>query len=197
MALLDLGAHTMTYGTLPPDHYPPTSKLLHWLVALCVLVTLPVAVWMVRAPEGPLQDSLFVLHKSLGILIFVLMLLRVANRLIAGAPAPEPGIARWQKAVSSAVHGLLYVMLLALPLVAWIGMSYFGASTPFFGLFDLPPLPVTKNEALSEQIFVLHRWAGFFTAALAALHIAGALQHYVIHRDGVLQRMLPRALGGR
>jgi cytochrome b561 len=187
----------MTYGTLPPDRYPPVSKLLHWLVALCVLVTIPVALVMTRIPDGPTKDQLFVLHKSIGVLILILIVLRIANRFITGAPAPEPGLAPWQKAVSSAVHGLLYVLLLGMPLAAWIGMSYFGATTPFFGLFELPPLPLPKNEALSEQIFVVHRWVGYLTAVLAAMHIGAALQHYFIFKDGVVQRMLPRALGGR
>jgi len=187
----------MTYGTLPPDRYPPVSKLLHWLVALCVLITLPVAIVMTRIGEGPLQDRLFVLHKSLGVLILVLVVVRIVNRFVAGAPAPEPGLADWQRTVSSATHGLLYVLLLAMPLGAWLGMSYFGISTPFFGLFDLPPLPVAKNEHLSEQIFAVHRWAGYLLAVLALMHIGAALQHFFILRDGVLQRMLPRALGGR
>ncbi|MPZ58721.1 MAG: cytochrome b [Rhizobiales bacterium] len=186
----------MTYGNLAPDRYPPVSKLLHWLVALCVLITIPVAVWMGRAPEGPLQDGLFNLHKSLGVLILILVLLRIANRFIAGAPAPEPGIERWQRAASSAVHGLLYVLLLAMPIVGYVANSAFGASTPFFGLFDLPPI-VGKNEPLSEQLFMLHRWSGYLVAALVVMHVGAALQHYFVHKDGVLQRMLPRALGGR
>lgn len=186
----------MTYGTLPPKRYPSQSKLLHWLVALSVLTTLPVAITMTRIADGPLKDNLFVLHKSLGILILVLMLLRWANRLIVGAPAPEPGIAQWQETVSSAVHGALYVLLLAMPLVAWIGMSYAGMTTPFFGLFELPPLPFTKDEALSKEIFVVHRWVGYLLAALAAVHIAAALYHLLILKDFVAQRMLPRALGG-
>lgn len=186
----------MTYGTLPPDRYPPVSKLLHWLVAICVLITLPVAITMTRIADGPLKDNLFVLHKSLGILILILVVLRILNRFITGAPKPEPGIAQWQKSVSSAVHGLLYVLLLAQPIIAWIGMSYFGSTTPFFGLFELPPLPVTKDEPLSEEIFVVHRWVGYLLGAVAALHIAAALQHLLILKDGVAQRMLPRALGG-
>jgi cytochrome b561 len=186
----------MTYGTLPPKRYPPFSKLLHWLVAICVLTTLPVALTMTRIADGPLKDNLFVLHKSLGILILLLMLLRVINRFVAGAPAPEPDIAEWQKTVSSVVHSLLYILLLAMPIVAWIGMSYVGMTTPFFGLFELPPLPFTKNEHLSEQIFAVHRWVGYLLALIAALHIAAALHHLLILKDYVAQRMLPRALGG-
>jgi cytochrome b561 len=185
----------MTYGTLPPNRYPTFSKLLHWLVALSVLITLPVAITMSRIADGPLKDNLFVLHKSLGILILLLMLVRVGNRFIVGAPAPEPDIAEWQKTVSSLVHSLLYILLLAMPIVAWIGMSYVAMTTPFFGLFELPPLPFTKNEQLSEQIFAVHRWAGYLLALIAAVHIAAALYHLLILKDGVAQRMLPRALG--
>jgi cytochrome b561 len=186
----------MTYGTLPPVAYPPLSKLLHWLVALAILIQVPIALIMTRIADGPLKDSLFVWHKGLGVLILFLVVIRIINRLMVGAPAAEPDIAPWQKTASSAVHGLLYVLLFALPLGGWIGMSAFGEGAPFFGLFTLPPLPIGKNEALSEQIFVVHRWLGYLLALVAAMHVAAALQHYFIHKDGVLQRMLPRALGG-
>lgn len=186
----------MTYGTLPPDRYPPLSKLLHWLIALCVLTILAVALIMVRIPDGPFKDQLFNLHKGLGVLILFLMVARIANRILAGAPEPEPGLARWQKAASSAVHGLLYVALLAMPIIAWLGMSTFGEGAPFFGLFSLPPI-TAKDEAMSETLFTIHRWLGYFVILLVAIHIGAALQHYFIHKDRVVQRMLPRALGGR
>ncbi|MCC7347161.1 MAG: cytochrome b [Variibacter sp.] len=184
----------MTYGT-QPGGYSGIAKTLHWLVAASVLTTIPVAITMVRLDSGPMQDRLYNLHKSLGVLIFVLMALRLLYRLSAGAPAPEPTLNRMERAASSAVHGLLYVLLLAMPIVGYLANSAYGAPTPFFGLFNLPPL-VAENEKLSEWLFALHRWTGFTVGALAAAHIAAALQHFVIRRDGVLQRMLPRALGG-
>ena len=184
----------MTYGTRL-DSYPGTSKLLHWLVAACVLTTIPVAILMHRVSPGPTQDSLYNFHKALGVLILVLMLLRLINRIVMGAPAPEPGIEHWQKALSSAVHGLLYVLLLAMPVVGYVANSAYGAPLPFFGLFDVPPI-VAKNEALANQLFMWHRWSGWLVAILVGMHIGGALFHYVIRRDNVLQRMLPRALGG-
>jgi cytochrome b561 len=185
----------MTYGALQ-GAYPSSSKWLHWLVALCVLTTIPVAIAMGRVGEGPLQDSLYNLHKSLGVLIFVLMLARVANRVMVGAPAPYPGLERWQHAVSSAVHGLLYVLLIAMAITGYVANCAYGAPTPFFGLFDIPPI-IGENEALSDKLFALHRWMGFATAGVAALHIAAALYHHFICRDGVLTRMVPRALGGK
>jgi cytochrome b561 len=184
----------MTYGTRT-DHYPATSKLLHWLVAACVLVTAPVAIAMSNVSPGPTQDTLFNLHKSLGVLILILMILRLINRLAVGALAADTGIAPWQRTVSSIVHTLLYVLLLAMPIVGYIANSAYGASTPFFGLFELPGI-VEKNEALATQLFTLHKWVGWFVIFLVLMHISAALYHHFIRHDAVLKRMLPRAMGG-
>jgi cytochrome b561 len=186
---------TMTYGDLRTDRYPATSKLLHWLVAACVLSTAPVAIAMLRVNEGPLQDILFHFHKSIGVLILVLMVLRLINRLVVGAPIADPAIEPWQKVLSAVVHTLLYVLLLAMPVVGYIANSAYGAPTPFFGLFELPPI-VGKNEALATQLFTLHRWTGWLLIILVLMHVGAALFHYFIRRDKVLQRMLPRAMGG-
>ncbi len=184
----------MTYGTRT-DHYPAASKLLHWLVAACVLTTAPVAIAMVGVAPGPTQDTLYNFHKSLGVLILVLMVLRLINRLVVGAPMADPEIEPWQKAVSSIVHTSLYVLLLAMPVVGYVANSVYGAPTPFFGLFSLPPI-VGKNEELAKQLFAIHRWVGWLVIVLVLTHVGGALYHYFIRRDKVLQRMLPRAIGG-
>jgi cytochrome b561 len=184
----------MSYGTRT-DHYPATSKLLHWLVAASVLITAPVAIAMTRIDKGPTQDVLYNLHKSLGVLILFLMVLRLINRLAAGALAPEAEIPSWQKTVSSIVHTSLYVLLLAMPVVGYIANSAYGASTPFFGLFELPGI-VGKNEVLATQLFTLHRWVGWLVILLVLTHVSAALYHHIIRRDVVLKRMLPQAMGG-
>jgi cytochrome b561 len=184
----------MTYGTRT-DHYPATSKLLHWLVAACVLMTAPVAIAMTRVSSGPTQDALYNFHKSLGVLIFILMVLRLVNRLAAGALAPESEIASWQKTLSSIVHTSFYVLLLAMPIVGYIANSAFGAATPFFGLFELAPI-IGRNEGLATQLFALHRWVGWLVILLVLIHVSAALYHHFIRGDAVLKRMLPRALGG-
>jgi cytochrome b561 len=184
----------MTYGTRT-DHYPATSKLLHWLVAICVLTTAPVAIAMTRVSKGPTQDMLYNFHKSLGVLILILMILRVINRLVVGAPIADPGIEPWQKTVSSVVHTLLYVLLLAMPIVGYVANSAYGASTPFFGLFNLPMI-VEKNDALATQLFAAHHWAGRLLILIVLVHVGAALYHHFIRRDDVLKRMLPRVMGG-
>jgi cytochrome b561 len=184
----------MTYGTRT-DHYPATSKLLHWLVAACVLITAPVAIAMTNIDKGPTQDALYNLHKSLGVLILILMVVRLINRLALGALAAEVEIEPWQKRASSIVHTSLYVLLLAMPIVGYIANSAYGATTPFFGLFELPQM-IGKNEGLATQLFTLHRWVGWLVILLVLTHISAALYHHFIRRDAVLKRMLPRAMGG-
>jgi cytochrome b561 len=184
----------MTYGTRT-DGYPATSKLLHWLVAICVLTTVPVAIAMTNVEKGPTQDLLYNFHKSLGVLILLLMTLRLINRLAVGAPIPEPGIEPWQTTVSSIVHTALYVLLFAMPIVGYVANSAYGAPTPFFGLFNLPAA-VGQNEALAKQLFAIHRWVGWLVVGIVLLHVGAALYHYFARHDTVLQRMLPRAMGG-
>lgn len=187
----------MSYGTLPARAYSSTAKWLHWLIAICVLTIIPVGILMNM--DLPVSGGLYNFHKSLGMLILFLMTSRILYRLFYGAPAAEPTLARWQKAISSAVHGLLYVVLLVMPIIGYVANSAYGehgTPTPFFGLFSFPPI-VAPNEALSDRLFLIHRYLGFGVGVLALMHIAAALQHYFIIKDGVLQRMLPTALGGR
>jgi cytochrome b561 len=185
----------MTYGTRTENHYPASSKLLHWLVAICVLTTAPVAIAMVSIGKGSTQDALYNFHKSLGLLILLLMILRLVNRLALGAPLPDPEIEAWQKTVSAIVHTSLYVLLIAMPIVGYIANAASDTETPFFGLFTVPPILGTHEE-LSKQLFTIHRWVGFLVIILALTHIGAALYHYFIRHDHVLQRMLPRFLGG-
>ena len=139
----------MTYGTMSGG-YPPIFSFLHWLVAISVLTIIPVAYFMNRVAEGPLQNNLYNFHKSLGVLIFVLMILRLINRLAVAAPVPDPTLKRWERALLAAVHGLLYFLLLARPIVGYVANSAYGASTPFFGLFELPPLSPRMNRCPSS-----------------------------------------------
>lgn len=128
-------------------------------------------------------------------LILFLLVLRLINRLAAAALAAEAEIEQWQKTVSSIVQTLLHALLLAMPIVGYLANSAYGASTPFFRLFELPMI-IGKNEELATQLFTLHRWVGWLVIVLVLTHISAALYHHFIHRDAVLKRMLPRALGG-
>jgi cytochrome b561 len=187
----------MAYATGSGDRglgYSGFAKLLHWLVAVCVLAMIPIGIAMGNY-QGPTGDTLYNLHKSLGVLVLVLMTVRVAYRLRHGAPLPEPTLAPWQRGVSATVHTLLYVLIVVQSILGYFSNSAYGATTPFFGLFEISAA-LDENKPLSDRLFLIHRSLGFVIALLVLLHIGAALQHYFIRRDGVLQRMLPRALGG-
>ncbi len=147
---------------------------------------------MLNAPSGPVQNTLFDLHRSFGVVILVLVLVRLPYRLFAGAPPPEPSLPRWQLGLSHAVHWLLYLFLLAMPIVGWVGTSAYGAPITVFWLFELPPI-VAKNEALATSLLGWHATAGLIMGALVLVHIAAALYHRFVRHDGVLARMLPSA----
>jgi cytochrome b561 len=172
------------------EGYSGTAKLLHWTIAAAVLTTIPVGLAMIRLPEGMAQNAGYTVHRSLGVLILTLMILRLGYRLIVGWPAPEPTITAAQRIASHAVHNLLYLLLIVQPLFGWYATSAYGAQISFFGLFTVPALTM-KDEELAKQLFAVHNLIGFAIAGLLVLHIGGALFHYFIRRDGVLQRMLP------
>ena len=172
------------------EGYSVLAKVFHWAIAAAVLVMIPAGVIMMRIGPGETQNMLYDLHRSLGALVLALMLLRLAWRLVHGAPAPLPTLNAFERAASAIVHRLLYALLLVQPVIGWAATSAFGAPIMVFGLFPLPDF-VARNEALSKQLFLLHNVIGLTLAALIALHVAAALFHYFIRRDGVLQRMLP------
>lgn len=174
-----------------PEHYAPAAKWLHWITALCILTIIPVGIVMHEMKPGVVQNQLYDLHRSLGFVVLILVVLRLAIRLNHGAPAPYPGLTRFERVASTGVHHLLYILLFAMPIAGWLMTSAFGADMSFFGLFKIPHL-VGKNEALFQLLQKVHKAGGIFMALLLALHIGGALMHTFIKRDIVLWRMLPR-----
>lgn len=177
-------------GTLKAE-YTGFAKFLHWSVAACVMISIPAGVVMTRIAPGEEQNSLYNLHRSLGMLVLVLMVMRLVYRLMSGAPAPEPTLTVFQRVASHTVHQMLYLLLLAQPLVGWAATSAYGAPISVFGLYRVPEL-LAKDEVLSKQLFAIHHLLGLAIAGLVALHIAAALYHRFVRHDGVMQRMLPR-----
>lgn len=172
--------------------YSAPARKFHWWAALLVLIMLPLGKIVADDPfkvSEAAGDRLKSLHMLLGFILLWLMVARLVYRLRHGAPPSDPTLASWQKGSSHATHWLLYLVLIALPLSGWIGVSMYG-TRGLFGLVNLPPLaPV--NQPLSEKVFAFHEWAAWAVVALVVAHIGAAIYHHFIRRDSVLTRMLP------
>jgi cytochrome b561 len=176
--------------------YSSLSKWLHWIMAAFVLSIVPVGLTMTRLPSGKLQDNLFAVHESFGATILALACLRVAVRLIRGAPAPYPGLARWRRLAADITHRALYVLILVVPVLGWAATSAYRAPISVYGLFELPPI-LAVDKPLAETLFSIHIAGAYLLTALVFIHIGAALMHGFVHRDGVLGRMLPAGWGDR
>jgi cytochrome b561 len=168
--------------------YTAVAVGLHWLVAAMVLGQFVLGWWMQEIPKqppGPRVEA-FNLHKSIGMLIFALMVARMGWRL--GHPAPAlPEMPRWQARLAHATHLLLYAVLVALPLTGYLGSAFSGYPVKFFGI-ELPAW-LAKNAQLKEWMSVAHLALGWTLAAAFALHIAGVVKHTFVDRDGLWRRM--------
>lgn len=167
------------------------SKLLHWLIVILIFSLGAVGLWMVRMPNSIEKIQIYALHKSFGITVLVLAIIRLAWRLYAGAPEPVAGTQRWQAGVASLTHGLLYALLLAIPLSGWLFNSAAGYPLQWFGLINLPAL-VSPNGDLRTISGAIHEWMFWLLLLVTAVHAGAALYHHLVLRDPTLARMLPR-----
>lgn len=181
---------TMASSMTKQAGYSAAAKWIHWIMAAAILFTIPAGITMVNLESGPLQDRLFNLHRSFGVLILALAVVRLGVRIAYGWPPAHPTLAPWQHTIAKATHNALYVLIFAMPLIGWAGTSAFGAPIVVFGLFELPPI-LAKDEDLSKILLGLHGYLGFAMAALVAMHVGAALMHAIVLRDGVFSRMLP------
>ena len=174
----------------PRNRYSAVSLILHWGIALLVITQ--VGLIMARdEAEGPLAGQLLNLHKSVGLTILVLTLVRIGWR-VANPAIPLPDhMPRWQKVFARATHVGFYVMLLAMPLVGWAASSAAGRDILWFGLFQWPLLPIGGGRDVARDLMDIHELGAKVVYVLIFLHVAGALKHQFIDRDNVLHRMIP------
>ena len=167
----------------------PVSMLLHWAIVLLVLSAAVLGLVMDDMPNSMTKLRVYALHKSLGITVLALMLLRLAWRLVGGRPAAL-AMARWQSFSAALTHWLLYAALLAMPLSGWLYNSASNFPLQWFGLVNLPAL-VERNRELRDRAHDMHEALFWVIVALVALHAAAALWHHLVVRDTTLDRMLP------
>lgn len=172
------------------ERWGPISQLLHWSIVLLIAAIAVLGLYMVDLPNNPRKIELYSLHKSLGLTLVALVLLRLAWRAYAGAPHPVAGTPRWQERIATLTHGAMYVLMFALPLSGWVLNSAAGYPLQWFGLFNLPRIVATDRE-LHELAQSLHE-AGFWALlALVVAHAGAAFYHHLFQHDATLTRMLP------
>ena len=167
--------------------YAAPAIALHWILATLIIGTVGLGVFMMSIEDEPGSDWYFNLHKSIGIVIALLVALRVLWRM-THRPAPLPASTKhWEVTLSAITHGVLYIGMVALPLQGLVGSLLSEHDLSFFGL-AIPRL-LAENDDLAEMIFEAHEVTAWILVAVVALHVLAAIKHKLIDKDGVLARM--------
>ncbi|MEM7496543.1 MAG: cytochrome b/b6 domain-containing protein [Pseudomonadota bacterium] len=175
--------------------YHLIQRVLHWTIAALVLCALAGGALLYTYGFSGLEAAfglgatnlLYKYHKTAGVLILCLMLLRLVVRLTLGAPAQVASIPPGQARIAEAIHLAFYGLLIAMAVLGWLATAAGGFPVEFFDA-ELPPL-IGKDKALSETLYFLHGIVGLAMALLVALHIGAALRHWLVLRDGVMRRI--------
>lgn len=170
--------------------YGTTAIALHWLIFTLIACGFALGLYMVDLPLSPQKLKYFSWHKWIGVTVFVLAVARLAWRLTHPAPALPATMPMWQQHAAAANLVLLYVLILAIPLIGWLYSSATGVPTVYLRLVQLPDL-LAKDEALAELLRFVHVILNYTMLLLVIIHAAAALKHHFVDRDDVLLRMLP------
>ncbi len=176
------------------NQYDLIQRILHWLIAVVILAMIAIGLYMVQLPKEwelpPGQESVrafwFLLHKSLGISVAVLILIRIAWRITHKAPQLPSYIPSWQQKLSGGVHGLLYALMIAMPLTGYLQSMYSKYDTKLWGLV-LPRLAEADPD-MREYFSEIHEILAFTLIALLLIHIAAAVKHRISGND-ITKRM--------
>lgn len=172
-----------------PGRYSLLARSLHWIVALVVLLTIPAGFVMVQ--EGlprQVQNTLFIFHKNVGIVVLALVILRFLWRNLRPPPPLPESVPGWQVWIGKVNHGLLYGLLILMPVAGYVRVKAGGFPVEMLDAWGVPAL-VPESEALAAFAKSMHYFGAFAIGALIALHVLAALYHGLIRRDGVLARM--------
>ena len=171
------------------QHFTPLQRVLHWLMAVCILAMLFIGVGMVSTIK-PLYLTLVSIHKPLGITILVLALIRVAVRLGYGAPPLPADLPEPMKLAAHLSHYALYALMIAMPLIGWGMLSAAAYPVVLFGSVGLPQI-LPQSDRLHTLLWNAHFYLAFVFFALILMHVAAALFHALVRRDGVFEAMAP------
>lgn len=174
------------------DRFGWVAKGFHWLTAAAIAAMFAIAWWMDALPIGLAKLQAYGWHKSIGLSILAVTALRLLWRLAN----PQPrflGGPDWQRRASTVAHWLLYVCLIAMPMLGWLMSSAANTPVNLFGLVVLPDL-VAPDRSLADLLATAHATLAYVLLVLVALHAAAALKHHLVDRDATLRRMLPAIL---
>lgn len=174
-----------------PDRWGSISQLLHWVMLAMILTMAYLGLTMGDLPNGPDKIQTYALHKSIGLTILALVVLRLLWRFYAGTPHPVPGTPAWQERIASLTHWAIYGLLFAIPISGWVVNSAAGFPLQWFHLFNLPAI-VGKDHDLHELAEDAHEIMFWALVGLVAAHAGAAFFHHIFQRDTTLARMLPR-----
>lgn len=170
--------------------YTFTAIRLHWLITILIFAAFPLGLYMSDLPLSPLKLQLISYHKWLGVTIFLLAVARLTWRAKHTPPPLPDAMLAWQKIATHAVHYLLFVLIVAIPLSGWLMSSAKGFQTVYFGVLPLPDL-IGKNKELGDILKEVHELLNYTMLILVMAHVGAALKHHFIDHDGILARMLP------
>lgn len=171
------------------DGYGIVHWLIHWATAGLIAWLFYLGLTMVDLPLSPAKFADYALHKSLGLTVLVLVLVRLLWRWLTPAPPLPDGMRRRDAVLAKLVHVGIYVLILVIPLTGWLYSSATASPANYFGYFTVPDL-IPANETAGNVLRLVHDIAGKLLLFLLALHVVGALKHHFVDHDDVLKRML-------
>jgi cytochrome b561 len=175
----------------PVSRYAASSRWLHWLTVLLLLVVIPAGVWIryFEPADQAFKFRLYNVHESLGVLVFLLVLLRLFNRLLFPPPPLPDHVPFQMRFAAHLTHMGLYALLILMPLTGFLATNAWGFPLSVFEMLPIPS-PLGKNEAFAKVLSFLH-WCGAIAIGLLIVgHLMGVVYHTFIRRDGLLRRML-------
>lgn len=169
--------------------YTRVAMFFHWVTVALVAALFAIGWHMVDLPKGPARGAAFALHKSIGMTVFLLTVLRFAWRLYAPPPPLPATVVTWQRRLAIAVHRLFYVLLILQPTLGYLSSSFSGHASSYFGI----PLPNwgVHNPSLNEMFTELHVACSIALLLTIVVHVLGALTHIFTAGDRLVRRMLP------
>lgn len=172
------------------EEYGSVARYFHWLIFTLIAFMVAIGYTMTSLDDSPLKLRLIGAHKSLGICVLAVVVLRLLWKMVNIAPPLPAELPKWEKLAARAGHFVLYLLVLAMPLSGWAMSSAAGFRVMLFNRFPLPNL-VAPDKALAHQLMEVHNTLVIVLIVVVALHALAALMHHFYHKNNVLRRMLP------